>query len=90
MLALHGYDAFGLEVSQKAVETATTFAEAELANPSECNFSNRFTRLKDDKVGTVKFVQGDFFHRSWESQCESGSTQGFDLIYDYTVCYIFL
>ena len=60
MLAIHEYDAFGLEVSKKAVETAKMFAEAELANPSERNFSSRETRLKDVEVGIVKFVQGKF------------------------------
>lgn len=88
MLALHGFDAIGLEVSQKAVDAATAYAEVELSRPSAYNFPDE----EEPKLtscggmGTVKFVCGDFFQSDWEASCFApGDDQGFDLIYDYTV-----
>ncbi|KAK4237075.1 S-adenosyl-L-methionine-dependent methyltransferase [Achaetomium macrosporum] len=40
MLALHGYDAYGLEVSSTAVETAREYAAAQLTAPSEYNYAD--------------------------------------------------
>lgn len=89
MLALHGYDAYGLEVSPKGVETARAYAEAQLAEPSEYNFSGDKNRDKYSAVerGQVKFVAGDFFAKDWEAECRESEEEfaGFDLIYDYTV-----
>jgi hypothetical protein len=87
MLALHGFDAFGLEVSPKAVETARDYAEKELAKPSAHNFADQDDkRLTGAAKGTVTFVCGDFFQDDWEAGCFSaGEPRGFDLIYDYTV-----
>ena len=84
MLALHGFDVWGLEISETAVKIATAYAESELANPSDCNFGNVEAKSQY-KHGKVKFVTGDFFKRDWESECSvDGGTQ-FHLIYDYTV-----
>ncbi|KAH6635909.1 S-adenosyl-L-methionine-dependent methyltransferase [Chaetomium tenue] len=87
MLALHGFDAVGLEVSQTAVNAARAYAEAELSDPSAYNFADE----NDEKgratcqPGTVSFVCGDFFQRDWETGCFApGDDGGFDLIYDYT------
>lgn len=85
MLALHGFDAFGLEVSQKAVDTANEYAERQLSQPSAYNFSENHSRTQDGARGNVKFICGDFFQRDWEEQCQSEGERGFDIIYDYTV-----
>ena len=84
MLALHGYDAYGLEISQKAVDTANAYAAAELAQPSEYNFSGKVGKPAN-LPGVAKFVTGDFFSKNWEADCEQDGIAYFDLIYDYTV-----
>ncbi|KAL2145869.1 hypothetical protein VTI28DRAFT_5951 [Corynascus sepedonium] len=88
MLALHGYDAYGLEVSQKGVVTARVHAAGQLAAPSKDNFSSASQggQYPVSERGRVKFVVGDFFARDWESDCCSDDQgfAGFDLIYDYT------
>ena len=77
MLALHGFDAVGLEISAKGVSTAEEYAQKELQAPQAYNFgsasANKFER------GSVSFIQGDFFR----SDCTKG--EKFDVIYDYTV-----
>ncbi|KEF51061.1 uncharacterized protein A1O9_12877 [Exophiala aquamarina CBS 119918] len=85
MLALHGLDAYGLEVSQTAVSAGNTHAKAELTNPSAQNFSDPEKRPSVEQ-GNVKFVVGDFFKSDWVGECqqEKSTLKGFDLIYDYT------
>ncbi|KAI0157940.1 S-adenosyl-L-methionine-dependent methyltransferase [Hypoxylon sp. FL1284] len=78
MLALHGFDVYGLDVSRKGIETAEAYATAELRDPSPSNFASADP---ERSTGSVKFIQGDFFQRDWER--EAGG-EGFDLIYDYT------
>ncbi|KAJ3537533.1 hypothetical protein NM208_g6271 [Fusarium decemcellulare] len=80
MLALHGFDVYGLEVSQTGGQAAEDYAATELAGPSGYNFGSPDTR-PNEGVGNVKIVVGDFFTRDWETEC--GGT-GFDLVYDYT------
>ncbi len=90
MLALHGFDAVGLEVSPRAVDVAKVYAEAALGQPSEANFGAKES-WADRQPGTVNFVCGDFFQRDWEDACftATGEDGGFDLIYDYTVSFMF-
>ena len=97
MLALHGFDVYGLEVSAKGVETAKQYAERELKEVRAYNFGGDEAREKclkgGWKSGKVEIVQGDFFSREWEEELGKGGLQaeargeekGFDLIYDYTV-----
>lgn len=88
MLALHGFDAVGLDVSQKAIDTARAYAEAELSRPSAYNFAEGDSekRQAPGPAGTVNFVCDDFFQRDWEAKCFAACDGGgFDLIYDYTV-----
>ncbi len=88
MLALHGYDVYGLDVSPTGIEAAQAYAAGELAAPSEYNFSGSAARDQhSDAVGHVKFVTGDFFAQDWQKDCSSDGEDfaGFDLIYDYTV-----
>ncbi len=88
MLALHGYDAYGLDVSPTGVEAARAYAAAELATPSEYNFSSSAARDQySGAVGHAEFVTGDFFTKDWQKDCfpDEEHLTGFDLIYDYTV-----
>lgn len=86
MLALHGFDAYGLEISQTAVTEADKYASAELKEPTGYNFGS--TGSPQEKPGTVKFVEGDFFSGDWEKKWCNG--EKFDLIYDYTVSFFLI
>lgn len=81
MLALHGFDAYGLEISARGAEAARQYVASELAEPSEANFGDASQWPKSDP-GAAKAVAGDFFARGWEAECGGGA---FDLVYDYTV-----
>ena len=78
MLALHGFDVIGLEVSQKGVSVAEEYACKELQMPQVYNFGAAQT--KKYERGSVSFIHGDFF----QPDCAAG--EKFDVIYDYTVC----
>lgn len=58
MLALNGIKAWGLEVSQKAVDVANANIESQLAEPSSDNF-RKGERVS--KSAPAKVVLGDFF-----------------------------
>ena len=79
MLALHGFDAFGLEISATGVSTAEKYAQKELQAPQAYNFG--FAWADNVERGSVSFIQGDFF----QADCTEG--EKFDVIYDYTVSY---
>jgi hypothetical protein len=83
MLALHGFDVYGLDVSARGVTLAREYAEAELARPQAYNFGSDWasTEKKGQAKGRgkVTFIEGDFFQSGWEARIK------FDLIYDYTV-----
>jgi hypothetical protein len=83
MLALHGFDVYGLEVSEKGAETARRYAQTELTSPSAYHYGEGGSEWEAVQRGAIEIVVGDFFHRGWESRCGGGE---FDLIYDYTVC----
>lgn len=78
LFASFGYDAYGLECSAAAVEACKK--EEEKVNDSQY-------RVRDEKVGKGKitFVQGDFFDDTWLKEI-GVPRNGFDVIYDYTVC----
>ncbi|KAI9039787.1 thiol methyltransferase [Aspergillus affinis] len=78
MLALHGFDVYGLDVSATGVSTAKEYARRELASPQGYNFGSVSPVTKDDKIGQVTILQGDFFKSDWDDGMK------FDLIYDYT------
>ncbi|KAL6230519.1 hypothetical protein BDW75DRAFT_222541 [Aspergillus navahoensis] len=80
MLALHGFDVYGLDVSEKGVISAREYAETELAKPQAYNFGSacRPAEQTGQEKGQVTFIQGDFFKSDWEVGIQ------FDLIYDYT------
>jgi hypothetical protein len=75
LLASFGYDAYGLEVSDKAVQSC--IQEQKTNGP---NYP-----VQDDSAGAGKatFIRGDFFRDDWTKEIPGGPT--FELIYDYTV-----
>lgn len=77
LFASFGYDAFGLECSAAAVEACRR---------EEKENHSRY-RVRDEKVGKgkVTFVQEDFFDDTWLKEI-GVPRNGFDVIYDYTVC----
>ena len=77
LLASFGYDAYGLEVSEKAVELCR---EEQKANGH--NY-----KVKDETAGAgkIKFIAGDFFGVDWVKETDGAMMVKFDLIYDYTV-----
>lgn len=77
LLASFGYDTYGLDYSEAAVQTAK-----EEAAKNKDKYA-----VRDPAVGrgNVTFVQGDFFKDEWLAKLEL-APHSFDLIYDYTVC----
>lgn len=80
MLALHGFEVYGLEVSHKGCDVAGDYAAAELREPSAYNFGSSPESTRS--TGSIKIIQGDFFSQDWEAG--TGGDR-FDLIFDYTV-----
>lgn len=79
MLALHGFDVYGLDVSARGVMLAREYAATELARPQAYNFGSAWVSAEKESQGEVTFLEGDFFQSDWEVEIQ------FDLIYDYTV-----
>lgn len=75
LLASFGYDAYGLEISESAVQRCE---EEKSANGSKYS-------VKDETVGAgeTKFIVGDFFADDWLKEVKGAGN--FELIYDYTV-----
>ncbi|KAL5383092.1 hypothetical protein DPSP01_006072 [Paraphaeosphaeria sporulosa] len=82
MLALHGFDVLGLEISKTAVAVAERYSFEQMQNPSWENFAKGETKDAGER-GTVSFVAGDFFAKDWEARLPDDQKK-FDLIYDYT------
>lgn len=81
MLALHGIDVVGLEVSETGSAVAKAYTASELKDPSAYNFRNG-KGISRDGAGETRIVTADFFAAGWQAGLTAG---GFDLIYDYTV-----
>jgi hypothetical protein len=80
LLASFGYDAYGLEYSEMALE----------ACKQEQEQNGHKYPVHDNTIGAgkVTFVQGDFFDDAWFETL--GLTRhSFDLIYDYTVYFTY-
>lgn len=84
MLALHGFDVCGLEVSEIGAEAARNYTASEIAEPSAYNFGSK-DDFPAEGYGEVQIIAGDFFQRDWEPVCDKGDAVKFDIIYDYTV-----
>ncbi|OCK73195.1 thiol methyltransferase [Lepidopterella palustris CBS 459.81] len=82
MLALHGFEAYGLEISQTAVATARRYADAQMKEPSAYNF---WTSSDKERVpaGEVTILEGDYFKDNWLEGIK-GEHKNFDAVYDYT------
>ncbi|OJJ58788.1 hypothetical protein ASPSYDRAFT_1176886 [Aspergillus sydowii CBS 593.65] len=82
-LALHGFNACGLEISGTAVSEAREFAEKELASPQACNFGETWKENPSGiiQAGKAQFVEGDFFDEAWLGALD---VEQFDVVYDYT------
>jgi hypothetical protein len=83
MMALHGFDAYGLEVSSTAVAAAKDYAVTQMASPSPDNFASSVGGALASP-GEVTFLEGDYFSRDWEERLP-WRCRRFDIIYDYTV-----
>ncbi|RHZ61550.1 uncharacterized protein CDV56_108851 [Aspergillus thermomutatus] len=77
MLALHGFDASGLEISAKAVSEAEAYAASAMSQPQAYNFGAGY-QAENSSPGSVNFMQGDFFQPDWSGD------EKYDLVYDYT------
>lgn len=75
LLAAHGYDAYGLEISSTAQEAARQVEKESGAD--------EVYQGKGEK-GSVNWISGDFFAGEFQKDVEGDGK--FDLIYDYTVC----
>jgi len=78
LLASFGYDAYGLEYSDKAVENCK---QEQVQNGDKYPARNPAIG-----AGNITFVQGDFFEDAWLEKLGL-SRHSFDLIYDHTVSY---
>jgi hypothetical protein len=81
LLASWGYDAYGLEISKHAVDEANAYLENSKKSVSEGEY-----KIKDETIGkgSVQCLLGDYFDDAWVR--EAGGVEGFDIIYDHTVC----
>lgn len=76
LLSAHGYDAYGLEISGKALDAAKQ-------NEKDTLGDDIYKAKKGVEKGTVTWLEGDFFNDDFLKNVERGGV--FDLIYDYTV-----
>jgi methyl halide transferase len=83
LFAAHGYDSFGVEVSESAVRAAEEYLKDPGPGPLEGEY-----KVKNEEVGrgTAKCLLGDFFEDEdgW-IKGTGGLEEGFDIIYDNTV-----
>ena len=77
LLSACGYDAYGLEISSKALEEARK-VEKELAGKGVYETREGVER------GKITWLSGDFFEDEFLKDVEGEGK--FDLFYDYTVC----
>lgn len=77
LLSAFGYDAYGLEVSGKALEGARKVEK-------EMDGRGVYATKEGANKGAVTWLSGDFFKADFLKEVEGEGT--FDLIYDYTVC----
>ncbi|KAM0718960.1 hypothetical protein Q7P37_006032 [Cladosporium fusiforme] len=77
LLASHGYDAYGVDVSETAIKACNEL------NNEQGDDAARYP-VKEASVGrgARNFLLADFFNDDLSSR--AGSSAGFDLIYDYT------
>ncbi|KAF2634245.1 S-adenosyl-L-methionine-dependent methyltransferase [Massarina eburnea CBS 473.64] len=79
LFAAHGYDAYGLEVSEHAARAAREYLKEPGPGPLEGEYE-----VGGVGEGKREVVEGDYFEDSWLSDVEGGKGEGFDIIYDNT------
>lgn len=68
MLALHGFDVYGLEVSATGVSVAREYVRDELAEPQTYNFGTSWKADRETTTGgEAIIILGDFFKLDWEN-----------------------
>lgn len=77
MLALHGFEAYGLDISDTGISEAKKYVSAELEKPQGYNYGE-YKDPGQTNVGPVSWFTADFFS-DWNNGLQ------FDIIYDYTV-----
>lgn len=82
LLARMGFDAVGLEVSEKAIEEGRRWI-GEREREHEHGHGQAGV-VGEAGPGQARIILGDFFDDTWVK--EIGCQSGFDLIYDFTVC----
>jgi hypothetical protein len=81
LFAAYGYDAYGLEGSEHALQACEGFRK-------EADTREEYkVKDKENGKGEVKFLYGDFFRNDWEADI---GDSGVDIVYDYTVKFQFL
>lgn len=83
LLARMGFDAVGLEVSERAIEEGRAWIR-EHEHGHESSHEGEGGLVGEAGPGEAKIILGDFFDDAWVQ--EIGCQSGFDLIYDFTVC----
>jgi SAM-dependent methyltransferase len=81
LFAAHGYDAFGLEISEHAARAAFVYLADVGRGPLEGEYGAANATRGIDR-GKMACFLGDFFSDDW-LQVERG--EGYDIIYDITV-----
>jgi SAM-dependent methyltransferase len=80
LLSSWGYDAYGLDVSEKALEGARQ-------TQKEAEDQDIYKTKEGVQKGSVIWLSGDFFKSEFLKDVEG--EPNFDLIYDYTVCFLY-
>ncbi|KAH8685710.1 thiol methyltransferase-like protein [Tricladium varicosporioides] len=79
LLSAHGYDAYGLEISGKALEAAKQ-------NEKETSGDDVYKPKDGVEKGSVTWLEGDYFKDDFLKNVEGDGV--FDLIYDYTIKFL--
>jgi methyl halide transferase len=80
LLSSWGYDAYGLDVSEKALEGARQ-------TQKEAEDGDIYKTKEGVQKGSVTWLSGDFFKNEFLKDVEGEPS--FDFIYDYTVCFLY-
>ena len=75
LFASYGYDAYGLDISELAIERAKANAS------DEADILEKYPESKEYGRGKAEFILGDFFK---DDLLKLTDGKGFDVIYDYT------
>ncbi|GAB7343881.1 hypothetical protein MBLNU457_1840t1 [Dothideomycetes sp. NU457] len=65
MLALHGIDAYGLEISPIGAETAASYTASQMKTPLPYNFGSEEYSNSRPEAGHAEIINGDFFASNW-------------------------